>query len=202
MVFKARNAGIILLYFSPVLLSYGQNIPVSLNGQALAFNKDVPEYSFLVAGHIYGSHNKSVYPSASITANIQMINGLEPDFMVLLGDIVRLPNKHQISLLRKSFLNKLAFPVFNAPGNHDVADRAKYVDNFGRTYFSFRYSTEIFIFLDGEIDNGRIKDEQLEFLVNSIETCRNNPNVYIYSFFHIVCYGPLEIPHTIGLFRM
>ena len=48
-------------------------------------------YSFLVAGHIYGAPSKvsSQYPSSSILGNISNLNSFDSKFLILCGDTFR-----------------------------------------------------------------------------------------------------------------
>lgn len=135
------------------------------------------EYSFLLTGHLYGSQNSSVYPSASLLANIPSLNEKGADFMILLGDIVRQANSTEFDNLKKSFTSAVNFPVFNAPGNHDLSNRSLYIQHFGPTFFSFHYSSEFYIFLDSELSNGKIVGEQLDFFMKQIVKCEANRNI-------------------------
>ncbi|MCK4533398.1 metallophosphoesterase, partial [bacterium] len=155
-----------------------------LNNLILNCNEKTGGYSFFVAGHIYGSHNKSIYPAASILANISLLNNAGAGFMVLLGDIVQRSSGLEIEVLKNSFLAKLNFPVFNAPGNHEMTNRKLYEEYFGKTFFSFQYSTELFIFLDSEISDGKLETGQLEFMMKNIELCRKSSrikNIFVFS---------------------
>ncbi len=161
--------------------SCGQDAIVSpINGKILAPQKIANNYSFLLAGHTYGSHNKSIFPSASILANLDLLNDTEPDFMILLGDIIQRTTELEIAKLKESFLSKVDFPVFNSVGNHDIADRLVYEKHFGKTFFSFEIGTASFIFLDGEYDNGLIKNEQYDFLIENINKSKRK-NIFIFS---------------------
>ncbi|PCJ58655.1 MAG: hypothetical protein COA79_12930 [Planctomycetota bacterium] len=62
-----------------------------LNGNKLFPEKIGNTYSFLLAGHIYGSPDggeASLYPASSLLANLDYINYLDPAFFMFLGDIV------------------------------------------------------------------------------------------------------------------
>ncbi len=173
---------VLFLVYSEALAE--DNIP-SLNELPLNLEEEIEEYSILLAGHIYGKPSKkSVFPSASMLGNIQLFNSIKPRFMVLLGDLVKKSNENQISILNKTFLSKLESPVFNAPGNHDLANRELYVKHFGKTYSCFQYLASMFVLLDSEIDNGDIKGEQFQLLIDRIEYCKRTPgikNIFIFS---------------------
>lgn len=159
-----------------------QNIVSLINGKYIkSYNEN---YSILIAGHIYGSHNQSVFPSASILGRLYEINKMDCSFFVSLGDNFRFPNDIHINNYKKSFANQLNFPIFNAVGNHDVIDRQKYVENFGKTYYDFIYGSELYIFLDTELDQNKITGDQLSFFntVTKQKAMNSNiKNVFIFS---------------------
>ena len=160
----------------------GEGMKSHFNGLVLDTDKEVEEFSFLLAGHMYGSHNESIYPSASLLANIQLLNNSGAHFLVSLGDIVQQANELQIEVLKTSFLLKLNLPVFHTPGNHDF--RSRYIEYFGNPFFSFRYGSSFFIFLNSEASRGKIEGEQLDFLIKDIEYCKKTreiQNIFIFS---------------------
>jgi len=139
--------GVVVLSF--VLFSYAASIDSSFNGINLDLDEKLEKYSFLVGGHLYGDPSThSVFPSASLLANIDMINGSGAKFFVSLGDNVRLTN--YFSHYHKAFTSKLTLPLFNAIGNHDVTDRKMYEARFGKTYYHFVFNNALFVFLDSD----------------------------------------------------
>ncbi|MHC4661966.1 MAG: metallophosphoesterase family protein [Planctomycetota bacterium] len=141
-------------------------------------------FSVLFAGHVYGSHGKSVFPSSSLLANIKLLNRKKPEFMVFLGDIVQVCNKQQFDILRNSLLSRLDFPVFNAPGNHDLTSRELYIKEAGKTFQAFIFRRNMFILLDSVSKPGKIEGEQLEFLEKTVQYCAERPeikNIFILS---------------------
>ena len=69
------------------------------------------------------------------------------------------------------------FPIFNAVGNHDVSIRQNYVKHFGKTYYDFSYGSELYIFLDSELDDSRFIGKQLDFFTDVIKQKANNSNI-------------------------
>lgn len=134
-------------------------------------------YSFLVIGHGYGSPSGSGYPASSLLTNIENLRSVDAAFLLMLGDTIQHPDDSEIALFRSSFARKLAIPIFNAPGNHDVADRSFYAKHFGSTYFKFQYKSELFIILDTELNNGQIEGQQQEFLLQSLRAARGSPDI-------------------------
>jgi hypothetical protein len=136
-------------------------------------------YKILVTGHLHGSsNNKSGFPASTLLGNLDLINGGNYAFMVSLGDLFMNPDT-DIDNYYKSFFSKLSVPFFNAVGNHDVFGN-KYKQHFGNTFFSFAKRTEIFIFLDTEINNGDIISEQLLFLKNELSSIDTINNIFIF----------------------
>ncbi|MCE3280654.1 MAG: hypothetical protein K0S44_2845, partial [Bacteroidetes bacterium] len=74
-------------------------------------------------------------------------------------------------------------PLINAVGNHDLANGNIYEKEFGKTYFSFLISTELFIVLNTELDDGSIKKEQLTFFRDALNSARseNIKNIFVFS---------------------
>ena len=163
------------------LTARADSITSSLNGKILELAETPQEYSFLVVGHVYGS---SGYPAPSFLANVNRFNAVDAQFFVLLGDIISSSTELKINRFKYSVGDNLDMPIFNAPGNHDVEDRDLYTRHFGRTFFSFIYSTELYIFLDSELNNAQIEGEQLKFILNSLDKAGHSDgikNVFIFS---------------------
>ena len=202
---------VIVFIFSVYLSLYSPLFAKSIkaiNDRELILSNNVENYSFIVTGHIYGSMSNP-YPTSTILANIDKFNEMTPQFMILVGDIVIEPLKRDIILLKSSFFLKLDFPVFNAVGNHDWFQNIQnynlgnlYTDSLIETYtldagglytkhfeleksfYSFQYSTELFVFLNGESHNGFFSEEQWIFFLKNIEYFKNSKelrNIFIFS---------------------
>ncbi len=123
------------------------------------------EYSFFVAGHVYGTpglEQTGIYPL--FVNNFELINtDTLIRFGILPGDITKegLPEEWNAVEDDLSFLNCTTYFV---AGNHDMKNRELFEERYGRTYYSFRCNNDIFIVLDPNIDNWNISGKQLEFL--------------------------------------
>ena len=176
-----------LLLWAPVCPSAlgVESITSPLNGKVLGLSDTPQEYSFFVAGHLYGApQSPSVFPSASFLANIGMINQNKAKFFILLGDNIQAANPDYIENFKASVCSNIEIPMFNAVGNHDVTKRELYESHFGRTYFDFRHGSELFIILDGQINHGEIVGEQLEYLKSVLDYANKSEeikNVFIFS---------------------
>lgn len=146
-----------------------QEITSQINNKSIQI-QPTNGYSFLVGGHLYGSpaNNLSSYPSASLLANISHLNELDPDFMIMLGDIVRSCDERNVKNFVSSFGNKVTFPLLNAPGNHDLSDLECYSDWAGDTYSNFTLGNGLFILVNNAKD-GEVGDKQLEFISSELE---------------------------------
>jgi hypothetical protein len=145
--------------------------------------KDTSEdYSFVVSGHFYGSScESSGYPAATLLAGIDTLNGLHASFMISLGDMFMDVNDGYIRNYQKSLFSKLQMPLFNAVGNHDVANGNLYAKVFGPSWYSFRVQDDVFILLDTETDDGSISAEQLVFLTGALKASGAAKNIFIFS---------------------
>jgi hypothetical protein len=141
-------------------------------------------YSFIVSGHFHGaSTNSSTFPAASLQANIDTLNSLHPSFLMCLGDMFLDVNETYIEHYQKSLFDKLKMPLFNAVGNHDLANDNMYEKVYGKTFFYFTTASELFIVLNTEVNDGSIKNEQLLLFKDAIQAAASNKikNVFIFS---------------------
>ncbi len=158
---------------------HAENIKSPFNGLLLDTDKDPGDYSFFVAAHLFGStySGGAIFPSASIQAAIDMINDNSANIFIALGDIYFNAYSLRFKKFNESFASKVNMPIFNAVGDHDVSERALYEQYHGKTYFSFIYGKEAFIFIDTEMENGNIKGEQLKYFKKTLQKYAKNSNI-------------------------
>jgi len=105
-----------------------------------------------------------------------MINEYRPmKFVFLLGDVVEEASNEAWLLVNKD-LDALDSRRRNivVRGNHDVGigacntKRDIFLQQFGKTFFSFKHEKDLFIILDANIDEWNISGEQLTFLKQSL----------------------------------
>jgi hypothetical protein len=150
-----------LIFVSIVISTKASEVTSPFN--QLRLGKADNSFSFLVTGHLYGaSTNVSGFPASTILASIDSLNRTNADFLISLGDLFMDVDSYHLDNYRKSFFEKINFPLFNAVGNHDLSGN-KYSKYFGKTYYAFVHGSAFFIFLDTEESDGRIKGKQLEF---------------------------------------
>jgi calcineurin-like phosphoesterase family protein len=170
----------------------------SLNGKSLnTQNLITDHYSFFVSGHFHGSsNNKTGKPAKTILNNIEKINNEQVLFIASLGDIF-MDVKNDIPAYNKLLLDRLAVPVFNAPGNHDKSGSV-YENNYGITYYNFKISSELFVFLDTEMNDGNITDDQYNFLKSSLDDTKGIKNIFIFT--HRLIWAE-DHPDMLNLFK-
>jgi len=153
---------------------------------------DPVAYQFLVAGHIYGSHNEDASrPAATLLQNLTAIQQMDLNLIVLLGDSVNDSTPEDYQGLEEKFLNQLDVPVFNAIGNHDIRDngRSSYEERYGPTYYEFRYGPVKMIVLDTELENCSIVEEQRNMLETALHEASQDSNIaQIFVFMHKVIF--------------
>lgn len=158
-----------------------------LNGKEFPLSKGTEEYTFLAAGHIYGSpgNRYSVHPSPTILASIDRINREKPEFFLSLGDMVRISWKGELSVLKDTLIRKIDAPFINVVGNHDISE--EYFETFGLKepyYYSFTRGSVRFILLDTETGGPEIKGGQLEFLGRELKKAEKDngiKNIFVIS---------------------
>ena len=154
--------------------------PNVLNGVTFEPSAEPLAYDYFVAGHIYGApkNKRSIFPAASVLANLERIRVAKPAFFMSLGDALRVPSAIHLAAFRESFLERVEAPVFNAVGNHDVAIRERYLAEFpGPTYYHFRLGRVLHIVVDTELDVGRLTGAQLEWLLALLASAESNESI-------------------------
>ncbi len=159
--------------------------PVPMNGRELSLEPTAVDFEFLVVGHAYGNPQTagSIFPAASLLGSIDWLKNEPFAFAVFAGDLVRRTGPAEIETFRRTVIDALPFPVFNAVGNHDVTDRALYESQFGNTYQAFRVGACLIVVLDSELAPGRIEGDQLEFFQETLapEKLREVESTLIFS---------------------
>jgi len=148
-------------------------------------------YSFYIAGHTYGKPgvaSKGLY--GPFTDKFHLINKYQSiKFGFLLGDLVKKASNEAWELVKKDldFLDPRIENII-VPGNHDVgkgvhdALREIFLQQFGKTFFSFKHEKDLFIVLDGNINEWNISGEQLQFLKQSLPNKKDSTsNIFIFS---------------------
>lgn len=170
---------ILLLIFIGIIFSE-LNAQIPINGKVI-FNKDsIRNYSFFVSGHFHGSSkNTTGLPARTVRENLNEINNEGTIFMVSLGDLF-MDIKNDIPAYRKSLIDKLKMPLYNVPGNHDKSGNL-YEENFGISFYYFSINTELYIFLDTELEDGSILGDQLNMLKEALRLNAGIRNIFVFT---------------------
>lgn len=147
---------------------------------------------FIVAGHLYGGHSNDggTIPANTLIDSITELNELSPNLFFSLGDLVQYPSEQNFQELHYNFLDKIEAPIFNAPGNHDFdSGRVFYEDEFGQTFYFFKYGQNQIIVLDTEVANCFILGRQKSMLEQAIDIALDDEEITnIFIFFHKVLF--------------
>jgi hypothetical protein len=124
------------------------------------------EYSFVVVGHTRGGPENGVIPRERLAELVAEIRELEPDFVVLTGDLIYgdIDSQHDAppisvdeAAIRADWdavdeiFASIGAPIHRAPGNHDLWDRstlAIWNERYGSPYRSFRHGNGLFLLLN------------------------------------------------------
>jgi hypothetical protein len=174
---KNRIILFILLCASIFIISCSEDEPIMITKPQL-------KYTFFVAGHTYGSpgvNNIGLHPP--FEAFYETINTYPKMFTgILTGDIVRFSTSQDWDEVDAS-LQQLNMPIHFAVGNHDMMNRTLVESRYGATYKSFTKDNDLFIILDLNLANWKIEGEQLDFLINTLDSLGEGSD-HIFVFFH------------------
>ena len=119
----------------------------SLSVQNIFFvvSSSVPKYfpySFIVAGHTYGSHsgkNIGLHPKFYNFLSNNYLRSQSTDFIVFTGDIVRHNDQESWDTVTHQ-LKQLALPYFFVMGNHEVQDMSTIGVKLSKKLFQQKHS--------------------------------------------------------------
>ncbi len=136
---------------------------------SLPFIAGAERYSFFVAGHTYGVpevDNPGVHPP--FKALLPQLNSSRLDFGVFTGDIVIRSTPANWDEIDAD-LAELTPPVHFVVGNHEMTGKDVFVSRYGPTYYGFEHRGDLFIVLDGELNQDGIVGEQMTFLQDTLD---------------------------------
>ncbi|HET6226846.1 MAG TPA: hypothetical protein VFF27_11245 [Bacteroidia bacterium] len=178
---KIKCTGFILFFLMRLVLVAQLSSPFN----KLALTDQAADYSFIVSGHFHGgSSNQSTFPAATLLANIDSINALQPAFIISLGDLFTDVNEETVDHYNTSLFRKLKSPLFNAVGNHDVSNGNKYETLYGKSFYFFTYGKQLFLLLNTELNDGDIKGEQLELVKSALNKAKTGGIKQLFIFSH------------------
>ena len=122
------------------------------------------------------------------------INLLQPDFVIMVGDMIQgtVRDTSILNRMWKEFnthAEKLDVPLYVLPGNHDISNEVMYDywnQKIGLRYYSFVHNNSLFILLNTEeykkTKDGEFGREQLNFVRAELEANKDVNQTFI--FFH------------------
>lgn len=144
------------------------------------------DYSFFVAGHTYGDPTDKAHPKGLYKPFKDKISFINEDKNIrmgfLLGDVVWIPSNWDAAIEDISLFSD---SIYFSRGNHDGPLKL-FEKKFGKSYYSFNESNDLFIVLDSNLDHWNISGEQLIFLKNTIRNKgKKARNIFVF-IHHIV----------------
>lgn len=152
---KAALLAFLLLALPACALAQGffSQAPASpFNGLPLPKADSIGTYHFLVGGNLVGSaaNTASIYPAASLLAQLDRINANPITMLLAAGDLMRDGSDPTQRAAVKQAFRPLRFPVYHAPGATDLRDRIGYKVDFKAYQHLFYYQDDCFLLLDAE----------------------------------------------------
>lgn len=157
---------------------------------SLDLNNKPGNFQFAIVTDRTGGHRPGVFLDG-----VKKLNLLQPEFVMSVGDLIEGYTTNEEVLDREwtefnGFIDQLQMPFFYVPGNHDITNKVmedKWLEMYGKTYYSFVYQDVLFMALNSEdhyrgSSRGTIGDEQYEWIKKTLE---ENQNVkWTLLFFH------------------
>ncbi|MHA7111942.1 metallophosphoesterase [Sunxiuqinia elliptica] len=95
---------------------------------------------------------------------VKQINELNPDFVVICGDLVNTPNDSSFSDF-KDIMGGFTMPCYLTPGNHDITNTpdstslSYYRETIGKDYFEFEHKGYSFIVTNSQLWKAKVENE-------------------------------------------
>jgi UDP-2,3-diacylglucosamine pyrophosphatase LpxH len=145
----------------------------------------------------FADREMAFLPDSTLDGLVAEINALEPDFVILTGDIIANAKgpglaevKSWFATVDQGFVSRLTPPVYAAVGNHDqvrdpAVDKAVYEEHFGPTYYSFNMKGTHCVVLDPHQLSGTaqiytVSAAQLEWLRQDLAYVDANAPILVF----------------------
>jgi hypothetical protein len=166
----------------------------------LIVNKPTPKqdftYSFMVAGHAYGSPvNDQIGMYQPFVSEFSYLkDSSDISFSVLTGDVVNHSTTEEWNAVINE-MNQLELDFHIAAGNHDRG--ALFIELFEEYYYSFLVEDDLFIILSPT--NWNIKGEQKTFLEETISNfAPDAKNIFVFCH-ELIWWSPDSIFQNVGI---
>ncbi len=153
----------------------------------LDFKNPSANYNFAIVSDRSGGTRHGIFHEA-----VLKLNDLNPSFVMSIGDLIdtrdlKLDTTYNEDVVSKEkwsefngIVNQLKVPFFYTVGNNDIRNekwKTYWTEQFGPTYYSFKYYNHLFMVLDSEDspDNGNrgISNRQLNWLKATLQKNRS-----------------------------
>jgi len=124
----------------------------------------------------------------SFTQAVQQINALQPEFVVICGDLVNTPNETSFADFNR-IKGEFTMPCYCAAGNHDVGNKPtpmslqNYRKVVGKDYYAFEHHGQAFVIVNAQLWKAPVKDESAKqdaWLEATLETAaQKNARIFI-----------------------
>ncbi len=141
----------------------------------------------------FADNKDIVKDSVNLATAVEQINRLQPDFVVVTGDMVNSEKSARQLDCYAEVMSRIddSIPVWQVPGNHDLGhgstDAAidSYVDRYGYQRFSFRYRGCAFIGINTCVikdQNIQQEEDQYEWLEKQLKKySENSDEIFVFS---------------------
>jgi predicted phosphodiesterase len=145
----------------------------------------------------FADREMAFLPDSTLDGLVAEINAIEPDFVILTGDIIANAKgpgldevKSWFATLDQSLVSRLTPPVYAVVGNHDqvrdpAVDKGVYEEHFGPTYYSFNMKGTHCVVLDPHQLSGTaqiytVSAAQLEWLRQDLAYVDANAPILVF----------------------
>ena len=154
---------------------------------------NIDQYTFIVAGHAYGSHfGKNIGLHPPFYNKLEYIRDSGCDFMIFVGDFIRGLTGQWNAV--ESQINKFKIYPYYVMGNSELYNKNsfdKFLEKYNSLYYSFDVKSEKYIILNSQKRSRSISIDQIEFLRDIIDGLGvENKNIFV--FFHELLWNSNE----------
>lgn len=152
------------------------------------------DFSFFVAGHVYGAPGIKNNPFHPPFMNYLSEKDSSVSFGFLTGDFVQKASEQSFNQV-DSLLKTIDYPVHITPGNHDLTNLKEFKKHFGKTEYYFEFNNNLFYSVELLKSGWNFTSQHMEELASLIEQ-KKYENIFIFTH-HISWYNSEKTPSLI-----
>lgn len=182
---------------------------LSLSGNSQNNNSSDTYFFIQITDPQFGMYesNKSFVKETELYGKaVNAVNRLNPDFVIITGDLVNnIDDKSQSAEFKRITANiNSEIPVYYSPGNHDIGQAPEHKDidafiaDYGHDRFSFRHKKSLFIGLNSCIIKSNtpvLEQQQFEWLKKELSKSRKAKHIIVFCHYPFFINTPDE-PET------